>query len=144
VHTLTLSSVHTLTLSSVHTLTLSSVHTLTLSSVHTLTLSSVHTQRFEETHLAAKAINADVLRLESEFVNQEKILEERASEWRKSVEAIQAKLQDSFSNYMERLQYMGEIQLRSKETFMDWGESELHSIYAALCPYCTCSSCSTV
>ena len=71
-----------------------------------------------------------MLRLESEFENQEKALEERASEWRRSVESIQAKLQTSFSRYMERLQYMGEIQLRSKETFLDWGEWLLSLIAA--------------
>jgi hypothetical protein len=93
---------------------------------------STLSQRFEETHAAAKVIEADMLRLEHEFGNQEKLLEERASEWRRSVESIQNKLQTSFSNYMERLQYMGEIHLRSKDTFMDWGES-IKSSLLTLC-----------
>jgi hypothetical protein len=101
-------------------------------------LPSTLSQRFEETHAAAKVIEADMLRLEHEFGNQEKLLEERASEWRRSVESIQNKLQTSFSNYMERLQYMGEIHLRSKDTFMDWGESIKSSLLTL------CSSSTTI
>ena len=57
-------------------------------------------------------------------------------EWKGSVESVRTKLHISFSKYMEKLQYKGEIQLRMKDTFMDWGTYRLcPSVY--LCP-CLC------
>ena len=55
-------------------------------------------------------------------------------EWKSSVESIRTKLHTSFSKYMEKLQYKGEIQLRMKDTFMDWGTSQ------QLPPPCLCLS----
>lgn len=68
-------------------------------------------------------IEAELRDLQVEFDNQEGRLQERAEEWQKWVEAIQSKLDTSFKNYMSLLQYMGEVQLRVKDTFLDWGES---------------------
>ena len=49
-------------------------------------------------------------------------------EWKASVETIKTKLHTSFSKYMEKLQYKGEVQLRMKDTFMDWGMYVVSSI----------------
>ena len=67
-------------------------------------------------------IEAELRDLQVEFDNQEGRLQDRAEEWKKCVEAIQEKLHTSFSNYMVRLQYMGEVVLRVKDTFLDWGK----------------------
>ena len=73
-------------------------------------------------------IEAELRDLQVEFDNQEGRLQDRAEEWKKWVEAIQDKLTKSFENYMSRLQYMGEVVLRVKDTFLDWGE-DIFSFY---------------
>ena len=82
-------------------------------------------QRYDDIRANLAEIKDDLEVLKDNFANQESILTERADKWKVYVQAIQDKLNTSFAEYMTRLQYTGQVELRVTGTFMDWGKSKL-------------------
>ena len=82
-------------------------------------------QRYDDVRDSVAEIKDELQVLKDNFLNQEGLLTERADKWRTYVQTIQERLSTSFSEYMTRLQYTGQVDLRSTGTFMDWGESLL-------------------
>ena len=82
-------------------------------------------QRYDDIRVSLAEIKEELEVLRDNFANQESLLTERADKWRVYVQAIQDKLNISFAEYMTRLQYTGQVELRVTGTFMDWGESLL-------------------
>jgi chromosome segregation ATPase len=79
-------------------------------------------RQYEDCKVKIAEVKVDLMKLSEDYDNAERSLEMRLQSWISRVESVASKLNVSFSKFMEKLGYRGEVVLRTTGSISEYGE----------------------